>query len=84
VKACDTYLQNEIDGTIKCHLLIGQTEQDAEEKWSLSPRKFWHYLNVPVPAHRKAFTRLILSNHFLRVEQLQHDKHYRPCIPRQF
>ncbi len=40
------------------------------------------YLTVPIPAHRKALTRLLMSSHVLAVEVLRWSERYRPYIPR--
>ncbi len=40
------------------------------------------YLAVPIPAHRKALTRLWMSSHLLAVELLRWSERYRPYIPR--
>lgn len=84
VKACNMYLQQQIDDSTKCHLLWGRKEKDEDGKWNISSSKFRHYLSVPVPAHRKALTRFLLSDHLLGVERLRHDERYRPRIPRLF
>ncbi len=39
------------------------------------------YLSVPIPAHRKALTRLLMSSHVLAVELLRWSERYRPYIP---
>ncbi|SJL01089.1 uncharacterized protein ARMOST_04405 [Armillaria ostoyae] len=41
------------------------------------------YLAVPIPAHRKALTRLWMSSHLLAVELLRWSERYRPYIPRE-
>jgi hypothetical protein len=40
------------------------------------------YLRVPVPAHRKALTRILLSSHGLGIEVLRYQEHLRPAVPR--
>ncbi|KAG6894658.1 hypothetical protein C0992_005207 [Termitomyces sp. T32_za158] len=39
--------------------------------------KFRHYLEITTPAYRKAFTKLVISNHALGVEVLHHTHRYR-------
>jgi hypothetical protein len=40
------------------------------------------YLRVPVPAHRKALTRILLSSHSLAVELLRYQERHRAPVPR--
>ncbi len=42
------------------------------------------YLNLPVPAHRKSFTRLLMSAHTLAIEVLRWKDRYRPFVPRRW
>ncbi|KAJ7143267.1 hypothetical protein C8R46DRAFT_919963 [Mycena filopes] len=39
---------------------------------------------VPVPAHRKALTGLLLGDHLLSVERLRYRTRYRDTVPREF
>ncbi|KAK0457143.1 uncharacterized protein EV420DRAFT_1551746 [Desarmillaria tabescens] len=43
---------------------------------------FRSYLNVPIPAHRKALVRLLTSSHTLAVEVLRWAERRRPPVPR--
>jgi hypothetical protein len=77
--ACDKYLQQCLEENVKCRLLWGR--QDGEDG-SQVVRGLRHYLTLSVPAHRKAFTRLILSDHPLAVERLRYRERYRDPVPR--
>ena len=46
------------------------------------PKTHRSYLDVHIPAHRKALTRLMLSEHPLAIEQLRRTSRYRPRIDR--
>lgn len=43
-----------------------------------------HYLHVRVPAHRKAITRLLVSDHNLSIERVRYALRYREAIPREW
>ncbi|KAJ7300902.1 hypothetical protein DFH08DRAFT_626633, partial [Mycena albidolilacea] len=51
-------------------LIHGRLERHEDGNFVQMPVKLRHYLRVPVPAHRKALTRLYLSAHRLSVERL--------------
>ncbi len=51
---------------------------------SPKPAAYKTYLNLPVPAHRKAFTRLLMSAHTLGIEVLRWKERYRPFVPRRW
>ncbi|KAJ7482008.1 hypothetical protein FB451DRAFT_974399, partial [Mycena latifolia] len=55
----------------------GRLERNDEGKFVQMAIKFRHYLRVPVPAHRKALTRLLLSSHILAIEILRYEERYR-------
>ncbi|KAJ7748694.1 hypothetical protein B0H16DRAFT_1725506 [Mycena metata] len=82
-----------------CHKWIGDTvtemssrlpliqgRLDRNEDSVLVPiaAKLRQYLRIPMPAHRKAFTRLVLSAHTLSVEILRYDERHRKRTPREF
>jgi hypothetical protein len=46
------------------------------------PLRRRHYLDVPIPAHRMAITRLMLSDHNLSVERRRYPGRYRAAAPR--
>ncbi|KAJ7368591.1 hypothetical protein DFH08DRAFT_982794 [Mycena albidolilacea] len=65
----------------------------ADGSFQPSSMKLRLYLRVPVPAHRKALTRILLSSHSLGIELLRYqDDHFRltdifmtlPTIPRRW
>ncbi|KAJ7137429.1 hypothetical protein C8R43DRAFT_893660 [Mycena crocata] len=79
----DADLQFDIDHLQKTHLLRGRLEL-VDEKLSLVTRRRRHYLTmVTIPAHRKALTRLLLSDHNLSIERLRYPARYRQRIPRE-
>ncbi|KAJ7753051.1 armadillo-type protein [Mycena maculata] len=83
VEVVDADLQFDVDFLQKTHLLRNRLET-VEEKCILVTRRRRHYLTmVHVPAHRKALTRLLLSDHNLSVERLRYPVRYRRAIPRE-
>jgi hypothetical protein len=40
------------------------------------------YLRVPVPAHRKGLTCILLSSHSLGIQVLRYQERLRPAVPR--
>ncbi|KAF8225606.1 hypothetical protein L208DRAFT_1380563 [Tricholoma matsutake] len=71
-ETCDDILQNVIETSSKCVLLWGCLEMDEDGKCKQIIWKLCHYLMIiHVPAHRKAFTSLMLLNHPLAVERLR-------------
>ncbi|KAJ7112784.1 hypothetical protein C8R43DRAFT_1091472 [Mycena crocata] len=78
----DADLQFDIDHLQKTHLLRNRLEH-VDESYALVTRRRRHYLTmVTIPAHRKALTRLLLSDHNLSVERLRYPARYRLAIPR--
>ncbi|KAJ7932838.1 hypothetical protein B0H13DRAFT_1856818 [Mycena leptocephala] len=68
---------------------LAVTEDTIAERNELSefvanPLKLRQYLRIPVPAHQKALTRLLLSSHTLGVEILRYAEWYRVRAPREF
>ncbi|KAJ7128788.1 hypothetical protein C8R43DRAFT_897142, partial [Mycena crocata] len=83
VEVAEHDLQFDIDNLQKTHLLRNRLES-ADETLRLVTRRRRHYLTmVLVPAHRKALTRLLLSDHNLSVERLRYPARYRLAIPRE-
>ncbi|KAJ7031290.1 hypothetical protein C8F04DRAFT_898677, partial [Mycena alexandri] len=83
VEVVDADLQFDIDNLQKTHLLRNRLESVEDKKLALVTRRRRHYLTmVPVPAHRKALTRLLLSDHNLSVERLRYPARHRLPIPR--
>nr|GAT59556.1 predicted protein [Mycena chlorophos] len=83
-RASDAALQAVIDSSVKCFMLRNRLE--LSENGVLEPvaRRRRHYLTAVInPAHRKALTRLVTSNHSLSVEvQRYGDRNHRE-IPRE-
>ncbi|KAJ7018011.1 hypothetical protein C8F04DRAFT_1330302 [Mycena alexandri] len=85
VQIVNTDLQNDIDRLVKTHLLRNRLEMGDDRALVLAPRRLRHYLTVvAVPAHRKALTGLLLSDHLLSVERLRYTTRYRDPVPRNF
>ncbi|KAJ7717100.1 hypothetical protein B0H16DRAFT_1740824 [Mycena metata] len=70
LEACDKWLSREV--------------ADMSSRIPLTVLKLRQYLRVPVPAHRKALTRLILSAHTLSIEILRYAERRRERAPRDF
>ncbi|KAI5833292.1 hypothetical protein K523DRAFT_265688 [Schizophyllum commune Tattone D] len=64
------------------HRLILLQGQGAGGGSGPLPKTHRSYLDVHIPAHRKALTRLMLSEHPLAIEQLRRTSRYRPRIDR--
>ncbi|KAJ7456855.1 hypothetical protein B0H11DRAFT_2243748 [Mycena galericulata] len=83
MEVVDADLQFDVDFLQKTHLLRNRLET-VEETLTLVTRRRRHYLTmVMIPAHRKALTRLLLSDHNLSVERLRYPARYRLAIPRE-
>ncbi|KAJ7158082.1 hypothetical protein C8R46DRAFT_839617, partial [Mycena filopes] len=65
-------------------LIQGRLERNENGDFIATASKLRQYLRVPVPAHRKALTRLLLSAHTLGVEILRYDERGRKRAPRAF
>ncbi|KAJ7221945.1 hypothetical protein C8J57DRAFT_1593717, partial [Mycena rebaudengoi] len=70
VAACNTALQTEIGELVKTHLL--KTRLEYNDDGILETLRFRHYLRIVNTRHRLAYTRLLLSDHNLAVEELRH------------
>ncbi|KAJ7230972.1 hypothetical protein B0H12DRAFT_219425 [Mycena haematopus] len=81
----DADIQFDIDGLQKTHLLRGRMEVIEETgAHAVVTRRKRHYLTmVPIPAHRIALTRLLLSDHNLSVERLRYASRTRRVVPRE-
>ncbi|KAF7374664.1 RNA-directed DNA polymerase from mobile element jockey [Mycena sanguinolenta] len=64
-------------------LIQGRLELNEDGKYVTMASKLRHYLRVPVPAHRKALTRLALSSHTLGIEILRWKVRYKARVPRE-
>ncbi|KAJ7330404.1 hypothetical protein DFH08DRAFT_638183, partial [Mycena albidolilacea] len=81
--SCHQWIDERLNAMAERLPLI-QDRQQLRDDGSLgpSPMKLQLYLRIPVPAHRKALTRLILSAHTLGVELLRYVERDRPAVPR--
>ncbi len=61
---------------------IAQNGPSAENYRETPVASFRSYLNVPIPAHRKALVWLLTSSHILAVEVLRWPERRRPSVPR--
>ncbi|KAJ7143116.1 hypothetical protein C8R43DRAFT_823347, partial [Mycena crocata] len=86
LRACEKYLNNEIiNSAERLPLIQGRLERNSNGDFVTTALKFRQYLLVPVPAHRKAMTRLLLSAHSLGIELLRYQGRYQPVrIPREW
>ncbi|KAF7354570.1 Reverse transcriptase domain-containing protein [Mycena sanguinolenta] len=86
LEVLDADLQCDIDTFERTHLLRDRVERisEGEDQFRLGlvTRRRRHYLDIVVPAHRKAITRLMLSDHNLSVERLRYPGRYRAAAPR--
>ncbi|KAJ7454295.1 hypothetical protein B0H11DRAFT_2325025 [Mycena galericulata] len=83
MEVVDADLQFDVDFLQKTHLLRNRLET-VDETLTLVTRRRRHYLTmVMIPAHPKALTRLLLSDHNLSVERLRYPVRYRLAIPRE-
>ncbi|KAJ7869617.1 hypothetical protein B0H13DRAFT_2557471, partial [Mycena leptocephala] len=82
----DADLQRDIETFERTHLLRSRVkridEGEGRSRMGLVTRRRRHYLDVPIPAHRMAITRLMLSDHNLSVERLRYPGRYRAAAPR--
>ena len=81
--SCATTLQADINDSEKTVLLKNRVTSTGPVKLS-DVLSYRHYLDVVVPAHRKALTRLVTSCHGLAVNCLQWDSLRRRSIPREW
>ncbi|KAJ7508932.1 hypothetical protein B0H11DRAFT_1901707 [Mycena galericulata] len=83
--ACETWLGGlTVEHASRLPLIQGRLECDEGGNFVQMPLKLRQYLRVPVPAHRKALTRLYLSAHRLGVELLRYKERYHERCPREW
>jgi hypothetical protein len=81
--SCSTWIDAQITSMAgRLPLIQGRVERTADGTNASSAAKLRLYLRVPVPAHRKALTRILLSSHSLGVEVLQYQERLRAPVPR--
>ncbi|KAG6884744.1 hypothetical protein C0992_005811 [Termitomyces sp. T32_za158] len=79
--SCDTGLRHIVTNSSKLSLI--RMRLAASDTDNIS--EFRHYLEITTPAYRKAFTKLVVSNHVLGIEVLRHTQRYRAQpLPRQW
>ncbi|KAJ6518793.1 hypothetical protein C8R45DRAFT_801093, partial [Mycena sanguinolenta] len=84
-QACDKWLTDlTCQHAPRLPLIQGRLERTAEGELVNTALKLRHYLRIPVPAHRKALTRLFLSAHRLGIEVLRYGERYRDKTPREW
>lgn len=74
--------QDELDRSHRLVLLQGRVNPDLIAEPGFSPLKYRAYLDVHIPAHRKALTRLMVAQHPLAVELLRRRERYRAYVPK--
>ncbi|KAL1739897.1 hypothetical protein HDZ31DRAFT_48578 [Schizophyllum fasciatum] len=72
-------LHNDIDNSHRLALLRGRTNSSEGGVFAKTHQR---YLDVLIPAHRKALTRLMFSEHPLAVEQLRRATRYHRAFER--
>lgn len=83
--ACEKWLGDATeDLASRLPLIQGRLERNEEGIFVKTALKLRQYLRVPVPAHRKAITRLYLSSHTLGVELLRYAERHHECAPREW
>ncbi|KAJ7745460.1 hypothetical protein DFH07DRAFT_748903 [Mycena maculata] len=81
--SCESLLQGKLDNAVRTGFLRQQLEKDEKGQLRTVVLRFRHYLDIVNVAHRKAFTRFLLSDHSLGVEALRHtDRDRKYPIPR--
>ncbi|KAJ7837620.1 hypothetical protein B0H13DRAFT_1553412, partial [Mycena leptocephala] len=76
--ACGKWLGDTVAGmSSRLPLIQGRLERNERDQLVANPLKLRQYLHIPVPAHRKSLTRLLLSSHTLGVEILRYAERYR-------
>ncbi|KAJ7366395.1 hypothetical protein DFH08DRAFT_678454, partial [Mycena albidolilacea] len=81
--SCSTWIRNKIVSmSERLPLIQGRVKHAVSGSLQPTAMKLRPYLRVPVPAHRKALTRLLLSSHSLGIELLRYRERLRPPIPR--
>ncbi|KAJ7165321.1 hypothetical protein C8R46DRAFT_841280, partial [Mycena filopes] len=83
--ACEKWLGDTLTTmAFRLPLLQGRLERSDDGKFVANVLKLRQYLRVPLPAHRKALTRLVLSAHTLGIEVLRYVERRKMSAPRQF
>ncbi|KAK7008449.1 hypothetical protein R3P38DRAFT_2413192, partial [Favolaschia claudopus] len=81
--ACERWLNAEMQKmSSRLPLLQHRLDLNSNSLFVHKAMKFRLYLNVPIPAHRKALTRLMLSSHTLSVEILRYKERWKLRVPR--
>ena len=76
-----SWLDREIDSSVRLYLLHGCLEPVDGKLPKKVIMCLRHYLQVPIPKHHLALTRLVLADHPLAMEQLRRASRYNPPIP---
>jgi hypothetical protein len=83
VTSCSAWIGSQIEA-ISSRLPLIQGRLDHARTQGSEPLAFklCSYLRVPVPAHRKALTHILLASHTLGIELLRYRERWRPAVPR--
>jgi hypothetical protein len=81
--SCSTWISAQIEAMSgRLPLIQGRTDRTASGRLEPVSLKLRAYLRVPVPAHRKALTRILLASHPLGIEMLRYRERLRLPVPR--
>lgn len=78
--SCSLFWRTQVDNSAKCYMIQGRTDH-SQNGTSL---RFRDYLQISIPAYRRAFTTLVLSDHALAVQRLRYPERHRLPIPREW
>jgi hypothetical protein len=85
ITACQQhYLNSTKELASRLPLIQGRLERNEDGNFVETSLKLQQYLRVPVPAHRKALTRLYVSCHTLGIEVLRYKERYRKRTPQEW
>ncbi|KAJ7041511.1 hypothetical protein C8F04DRAFT_875230, partial [Mycena alexandri] len=83
--ACNEWLATVVTGmSSRLPLIQGRLERNENGDFVATASKLRQYLRIPVPAHRKVLTRLLLSAYTLGIEILRYSERLRKHAPRDF
>ncbi|KAF8155042.1 hypothetical protein K438DRAFT_2076921 [Mycena galopus ATCC 62051] len=83
VSACELDLQRQISELVKTQFLKHRLERDAAGNMVTVTLCFRHYLRLVSAPHRLAYTRFLVSDHNLAVEELRHANRLRRYVERE-
>ncbi|KAJ7106410.1 hypothetical protein C8R43DRAFT_1080688 [Mycena crocata] len=84
VSSCESDLQRQISNLAKTQFLKTRLEKDSRGNLVTVTLRFRHYLRLVNAPHRIAYTRFLLSDHKLAVEELRHGNRVWRFVEREF